>query len=155
MGPLGGCHKQSLNPGFSSQKPLLLGCSLDGKVYGSTTVLTQQSSWKTAATTTMLFDHTPAQNTSHHWSSCRNRHPNQPPEPASLDKIGSRKPDRSNHEVLHAHLFSSLEQVREITEEWLRDYNEHRPHMANGKLPPVQNWQQPNPAEMSPIGAST
>jgi putative transposase len=58
------------------------------------------------------------------------------------------------HEVLDAHLFSGLEQVREITEEWIKDYNEDRPHTANGKLPPVQNWQHPKPAEMSPIGVS-
>ena len=43
------------------------------------------------------------------------------------------------HEVLDAYLFSDLEQVREITEEWIKDYNEDRPHTANGKLPPVQN----------------
>ena len=59
------------------------------------------------------------------------------------------------HEVLDAYLFSDLEQVREITEEWIKDYNEERPHTANGKLPPVQNWQHPKPAEMSPIRLST
>ena len=61
---------------------------------------------------------------------------------------------RLRREVLDAYIFSSLEQVREITEEWIKDYNEDRPHTANGKLPPVQNWQQPKPAEMSPIGVS-
>ncbi|CAM8656449.1 Integrase, catalytic core [Burkholderiales bacterium] len=59
------------------------------------------------------------------------------------------------HEVLDAYLFSDLDQVREITEEWIKDYNEDRPHTANGKLPPVQNWQHPKPADLSAIGLST
>ncbi|MDR2016612.1 MAG: integrase core domain-containing protein, partial [Burkholderiales bacterium] len=41
-------------------------------------------------------------------------------------------------EVLDAYLFKSIEQVQRITEEWLREYNEHRPHQALGGLPPRQ-----------------
>jgi putative transposase len=33
-------------------------------------------------------------------------------------------------EVLNAYVFESLEQVREITDEWLQRYNEERPHDA-------------------------
>ena len=33
-------------------------------------------------------------------------------------------------------LFRSIEQVQHITEEWLREYNEQRPHDALGGLPP-------------------
>lgn len=40
------------------------------------------------------------------------------------------------HEVLDAYLFKSIEQVQHITEEWLREYNEQRPHDALGGLPP-------------------
>lgn len=40
------------------------------------------------------------------------------------------------HEVLNAYLFDSLEQVREISAQWLSLYNEQRPHRALGKLPP-------------------
>lgn len=40
------------------------------------------------------------------------------------------------YEVLDAHLFDNLEQVREISWNWLRCYNEERPHDALGGIPP-------------------
>lgn len=40
-------------------------------------------------------------------------------------------------EVLDAYVFDSLEQVREITELWLREYNEERPHDSLGRVPPL------------------
>ena len=39
-------------------------------------------------------------------------------------------------EVLDAHLFEDLEQVRDITDLWLQSYNEERPHESLGNLPP-------------------
>lgn len=40
--------------------------------------------------------------------------------------------------VLDAYLFSSLEEVRTISEKWLEEYNAIRPHEALGGLPPYQ-----------------
>lgn len=40
-------------------------------------------------------------------------------------------------EVLNCYLFENLEQVREITADWMITYNERRPHEALGDLPPT------------------
>jgi putative transposase len=40
-------------------------------------------------------------------------------------------------EVLNAYVFESLEQVREISAEWLQSHNEERPHNALAGLPPA------------------
>jgi putative transposase len=45
-------------------------------------------------------------------------------------------------EVLNAHLFSSLSEVREIIHHWLISYNEERPHSSLGNLPPKAYKQQ-------------
>jgi putative transposase len=41
-------------------------------------------------------------------------------------------------EVLNAYVFESLAEVQAITEEWLRTYNDHRPHDALGSIPPTR-----------------
>lgn len=40
------------------------------------------------------------------------------------------------HEVLNLYLFRSLAQVRQLVEQWRRQYNEQRPHDPLGGLPP-------------------
>jgi putative transposase len=40
------------------------------------------------------------------------------------------------YEVLDAHIFENLEQVRDIAWEWIQQYNEERPHDALGRIPP-------------------
>jgi len=40
-------------------------------------------------------------------------------------------------EVLNAHVFADLDQVRAIRAEWVQVYNEERPHEALGSLPPA------------------
>ena len=41
-------------------------------------------------------------------------------------------------EVLDMYVFNSMSEIREITENWLVDYNEIRPHESLGDLPPVE-----------------
>ena len=41
------------------------------------------------------------------------------------------------HEVLDAYVFESLDQVREISAAWMREYNEERPHDALARVPPA------------------
>ena len=41
------------------------------------------------------------------------------------------------HEVLDAHVFESLDEVREISAEWMREYNEERPHDTLDGMPPT------------------
>jgi putative transposase len=57
-------------------------------------------------------------------------------------------------EVLNAYVFESLEQVREISAEWLQSYNEERPHDALAGLPPAiyraQLEARSSPIEVSP-----
>ncbi len=42
------------------------------------------------------------------------------------------------HEVLDAYVFNNLEQVRSVTLDWCRLYNEYRPHRSLGRQPPSQ-----------------
>lgn len=39
--------------------------------------------------------------------------------------------------ILDAYLFDNLNQVRELTQHWMKDYNKFRPHEALGDLSPI------------------
>ena len=41
--------------------------------------------------------------------------------------------------VLDAYLFFDLYQVKQLTQEWIEEYNERRPHEALGNLTP-EEW---------------
>lgn len=58
-------------------------------------------------------------------------------------------------EVLNPHLFESLADVQEITDDWLRRYNEIRPHDALGSLPPARYREMLLAAKLSTSDLST
>ena len=41
-------------------------------------------------------------------------------------------------EVLDCYVFDNLQEVRDMTADWLHRYNHHRPHEALGRIPPVE-----------------
>ena len=58
-------------------------------------------------------------------------------------------------EVLDAHLFESLAEVRALTERWLVVYNQERPHDSLGQVPPLTFLPRLNPSVQSPFAVST
>ena len=42
-------------------------------------------------------------------------------------------------EVLNAYLFHSTQEAQALSDAWLVEYNEHRPHDALGRVPPLTN----------------
>ena len=52
--------------------------------------------------------------------------------------VGLRFNRSFRNEVLDAHIFESIADAREIAEDWLRRYNEIRPHDSLGSLPPAR-----------------
>ena len=41
-------------------------------------------------------------------------------------------------ELLDMYVFSRLSEVRDLTEKWLKEYNEERPHESLGNMTPVE-----------------
>ena len=57
-------------------------------------------------------------------------------------------------EVLNAHLFESITELRALTSAWLRVYNSERPHDSLGRVPPLTFLPRPSSADQSPIELS-
>ena len=54
-----------------------------------------------------------------------------------LEFIKPGKPTQnSRDEILNMYVFRTLNEVRELTEKWVREYNEERPHDSLGDLTP-------------------
>ena len=57
-------------------------------------------------------------------------------------------------EVLNAHLFESIAELRALTDAWLRVYNSERPHDSLGRVPPLTFLPRPSSAGQSPFELS-
>ena len=53
-------------------------------------------------------------------------------------------------EVLNAHLFESIAELRVLTDAWLQVYNQERPHDSLGRVPPLTFLPRPTSAGLSP-----
>jgi len=80
----------------------------------------------------------------------------------ALEFIQPGKPTQSSYierfnktfreKVLDFYLFKSLTEVKEITSNWLRQYNEKRPHESLGNLTPAEFLMKKSPREVSTCG---
>lgn len=66
--------------------------------------------------------------------------PGKPTENARVERFNG----SFRRECLNCYIFGSLGEVKEIVQEWMIDYNHHRPHEALGNLSPIQFLQRHN-----------
>jgi len=81
-----------------------------------------------------------------------------------LDYIQPGKPDQNAYierfnrsyrtEVLNAHLFESITELKALTNAWLRIYNSERPHDSLGRVPPLTFLPRPSSSGQSPFELS-
>lgn len=83
-------------------------------------------------------------------SALRSIQPGKPNQNAFIERFNR----TFRHEVLDASVFESLDQVREISAQWMQVYNEVRPHDAPAGLPPAtyraQQMARSSPLTLSP-----
>jgi putative transposase len=77
--------------------------------------------------------------------------PGQPAQNAFIERFNQ----TYRTEVLDAHLFTSLSEVRMITADWLRCYNTERPHDSLGRVPPLVFLPRPTSTLESTYALST
>jgi len=82
-----------------------------------------------------------------HRVACHYIQPGKPDQNAYIERF-----NRSYRtEVLNAHLFESLAELRALTSAWLRIYNQERPHDSLGRVPPLTFLPRPSSAGQSPF----
>jgi putative transposase len=59
------------------------------------------------------------------------------------------------HEILDAYVFESLADVRDLTTDFLHNYNTRRPHDSLGRVPPLTFLPRLTAADLSSYAAST
>jgi putative transposase len=57
-------------------------------------------------------------------------------------------------EVLNAHLFESIAELKALTNAWLQIYNSERPHDSLGRVPPLTFLPRPSSSGQSPFELS-
>ena len=92
-------------------------------------------------------------------------HATTPEHGVAMHDIQPGKPDQNAYierfnrsyrtEVLNAHLFESIAELRALTTTWLRIYNEERPHDSLGRVPPLTFLPRPTTAGQSLFAVST
>lgn len=81
-----------------------------------------------------------------HGIACHYIQPGKPDQNAYIERFNR----TYRTEVLNAHLFESIAELRAITERWLRIYNQERPHDSLGRVPPLTFLPRPTTAGQSP-----
>jgi putative transposase len=72
--------------------------------------------------------------------------PGKPDQNAYIERFNR----RYRTEVLNAHLFESIGELRSLTDAWLRVDNSERPHDSLGRVPPLTFLPRPTTAGQSP-----
>jgi putative transposase len=81
-----------------------------------------------------------------HGIACHDSQPGKPDQNAYIERFNR----TYRTEVLNAHLFESIPELQALTRQWLRVYNQERPHDSLGRVPPLTFLPRPTTAGQSP-----